>query len=133
MLPFEAKLQKVKGMLEILHALGEGNVFCDLGEASSDVRISYFPPEKAKLGAFYYAREHFGRLDKGPQGTMCGSRDGVTLTLFGILTCRVKEYETVVVPAVEEHTIQKPVYECLSPLAAAAAATAEEPAEEVPF
>lgn len=130
MLPYEAKLQKVKGMLEVLHALGEGTLFCDLGEASGDVRVSYFPPPKAILGAFYYAKERFGKLDKGSDGTMSGSKDGVSLILFGVLKCEVVGHETVVIPATEERTIQKPIYQCLSPLAAA---SVEQPAEEVPF
>ncbi len=141
MLPYAAKLQKVEALLEIFHAMGEGQIFCDLGGTDSNIRISYFPPDKAKLGAFLYLKERFGKVEKEAGGNMYAEKDEVSIRLFGVCECRVVRFEDVVVPAqeaTEERIERKPIYECLSPLAAAALpaaepVTAETPAEEVPF
>ncbi len=134
MLPYAAKLQKVEGMLEILAALGgqKAPLFVDLGNPESDVTVSFFPPDEAKLGAFHYAKERFGRLEKEAGGHMFGSKDGVHLRLFSLCECRVVRTETkeepVMVPSGETRTVEVPVYECVSPLAAASKA-----ADEIPF
>lgn len=108
---------------------GEGSLFVDLGDPTANVVVSYFPPDKAKLGAFHYLKEHFGKVEKEHGGHIVGSKDGVTVRLFGACECRVVGHETVEIPATDARLIEKPIYECLSPLAAAS-----KPAQdEVPF
>lgn len=125
---YEARLQKAVPVIEILRAMGEGTVFVDLGEYGSEkVAVSVFPPAKARLGMFHYMKSVFGKLDKEEGGNLVGSKDGLEVRVFHALECKVVGYETVEVPAKEATTIQKPIFECLSPQAAGA-----QVAEEVP-
>ncbi len=126
---YEARLQKAIPIIEILRAMGEGTVFVDLHEYDSDnITVSVFPPAKAKLGMFHYMKSVFGKLDKEAGGTLVGQKDGLEVRVFRALECKVVGYKTVELPAEEARTIQKPIYECASPMAAAAQAP-----EEVPF
>jgi hypothetical protein len=120
---FAARVQKATPIIEILRAMGpEAYLSLDLGTYDNEaVRVWFSPPEQSKLGAAYFLKT-LGKIEKGTGGVLSAKTDaGVEVCLLSGAVCKVVRTETVTVPAVEEHTIEKPIYECVTPFAAEAA------------
>ena len=113
---FEKAMAVVDGLKTI-----EGEAYLSVEVGSGSNRICFFPSEKTKEEATRFGLKHFGKLSKDKSGNLVGTKDGLTLSLFGVLKCEVVGYRTERRPKMIETgdfvETQVPIYECRTPIA----------------
>ena len=117
---YRDKLERVLPIVEELRQCGQGTLFLNLGnvELEDDVSISYFPPEASRADSVRCAIKHFGMMKKEANGNMYGERDGISITLFHVLECKIVGTKKVMEPVLIEQgyrEVEKPVYDCRVP------------------
>lgn len=134
---YAAKMAKAQPIVDDLLGLANGTLFLDLMQHDGDsFRISFFPAKGNEAEAVNKALRHVGELNKGSDRTMQGTRGGVTICLFDVLSCKIVGTRRVKKPIMVqsgETEVEENVYDCRVVREESIVEAAPEQAQQVPF